>query len=185
MTAGTPHVNGDSYNADGIVLGQTPNSTYSDFSGPSDNIFYNGNGNDHGVHNASLNPQPQMTIDKILSQEDEDQSSYASINQFPAFFEQVMLPSFQAHDSFEGAQQPRVFDWMQDSDINLSENDIFGTEFIPDLDRIFDFTVPLPSYDEDHPSPLDDQESASRRAAAFQRSLWYVTALCLRLCVMF
>lgn len=88
-----------------------------------------------------------------------------------------MLPSFQAHDSFEGAQQPRVFDWMQDSDINLSENDIFGTEFIPDLDRIFDFTVPLPDYNEDHPSPLDDQESASRRAAAFQRSLWYVAII--------
>jgi hypothetical protein len=100
------------------------------------------------------------------------------LNSFPAFFEQVMLPSVEMNATSHGTQQPRgVFDFMLDTDLPFSETDIFGTDFIPDLDRIFDATALVPGFG-DLPDPqLDDHESASRRAAAFQRSFWYVIHL--------
>lgn len=112
-----------------------------------------------------------MTLDAFLPELEEPMHSYATLNQFPAFFEQVMLPSLGTDNGFEGTQQPRAFDFMQDIDFTLPENDVFGTNFIPDLDRILDMTAPFSEFDNQQTS-LDDEESASRRAAAFQKSLW-------------
>lgn len=88
-----------------------------------------------------------------------------------------MLPSIGAEDSFQETQQPRVFDFMQNTDFTLAENDIFGTDFIPDLDRILDITAPFVGDEESQQLVLDDQDSARLRAAAFQRSLWWVYSI--------
>ncbi|KAJ5681350.1 uncharacterized protein N7477_001290 [Penicillium maclennaniae] len=83
-----------------------------------------------------------------------------------------MLPGLESEDVFQETQQPRVFDFMHDTDFAMSDNDLFGTEFIPDLDRILDTMGPFPELEDQQQSPQDDQDSARRRAAAFQRSLW-------------
>ena len=82
-----------------------------------------------------------------------------------------MLPTLGTDNGLQGTQQPRAFDFMQDIDFTLSENDVFGTNFIPDLDKILDMAGPFSDLDKQQ-SSLDDIESASQRAAAFQKSLW-------------
>ncbi|KAJ5481159.1 hypothetical protein N7539_007053 [Penicillium diatomitis] len=67
---------------------------------------------------------------------------YSPLNGFPAFFEQVMLPGPEVNENVPTTQQPRVFDFTQDTEFSLSDNDIFGIDFIPELDKILD--VPLP-----------------------------------------
>lgn len=145
----------------------TPGSGPSEFSVPPASVSYSGSGD---IYETSMTSQADLTLDPFIPQR--DMHAFSNLNSFPAFFEQVMLPSLE-EDSFQGTQQPRVFDFMQDTDFTLADHDIFGTDFIPDLDRILDTTIPLAGFEDSQQSLLDDQESASRRAAAFQRSLWY------------
>lgn len=128
-------------------------------------------GNNNNISDSGLGSHAEMTFDDFPPPNDDDMQSCSSFNHFPAFFEQVMLPGLEAENGPQGTQQPRLFDFMQDNDFTFAGNDIFGTDFIPDLDKILDSAGPLPNLDNSHPSP-DDQESASRRAAAFQRSIW-------------
>ena len=83
-----------------------------------------------------------------------------------------MLPGLEADNAAQGQQQPRVFDFMQDTDFTFSDTDIFGTDFIPDLDKVLDVPMAFSGFEDPQQPPLDDQNSASQRAAAFGRSLW-------------
>lgn len=114
--------------------------------------------------------------DEVLPTVSGDFSHHPALNEFPAFFEQVMLPDLETNNIFHDTQQPRVFDFWQDQDVNLLENDIFDTEFIPDFDKIFDLPAlpPLSEFDNLGQTPPDDQQSIRHRTAAFQRSLWFV-----------
>ncbi|KAJ5288226.1 hypothetical protein N7478_003912 [Penicillium angulare] len=113
--------------------------------------------------------QTHMSLNDFLPPGTDEIGPSFAIDRFPAFFEQVMLPGFEACNTLQETQQPRVFDLMQDNDITPFDNGVFGTDFMPELDNVFDATGSLVGFGENHPSPLDDQESASRRAAAFQR----------------
>ncbi|CAI7608165.1 unnamed protein product [Penicillium manginii] len=145
----------------------TPDSGPSDFSVPPASASYSGSAD---IYDTSMTSQTDLSIDTFIPQN--EMHSYSNLNNFPAFFEQVMLPNIGAEDSFQDTQQPRAFDFMQDTDFTLAEYDIFGTDFIPDLDRILDTTAPLVGFEDSREPLLDDQESARLRAAAFQRSLW-------------
>lgn len=147
----------------------TPDSGHSDFSVPPASVSYSGSGD---IYDTSMTSQTDLPLDTFIPQN--GVHSYSNLNNFPAFFEQVMLPSIGAEDSFQETQQPRAFDFMQDTDFTQAEYDIFGTDFIPDLDRILDTTVPFVGFEDSQQPLLDDQDSARLRAAAFQRSLWYV-----------
>jgi hypothetical protein len=153
------------------ALTATPSSEHSDFSVPPPASYTRSM---HDMYDSSLTGQPEMALDTaFLPRHQEPMVSYAALNQFPAFFEQVMLPSLDTENGLQGTQQPRAFDFMQDIDFTLSDNDVFGTKFIPDLDKILDMAAPFSEFDNQQSSP-DDEESASRRAAAFQKSLWCV-----------
>lgn len=90
-----------------------------------------------------------------------------------------MFPNVDLVNSSLETQQPRgVFDFMLDTDFGLSEDDLFDTNFIPDLDRILDNTAPVPGFEDLHGKQLENRESASQRVAAFQRSFWYVFPYC-------
>ncbi|KAJ5531909.1 hypothetical protein N7494_008461 [Penicillium frequentans] len=149
------------------ALTATPQSDHSGFSAPPPAYT----GSMHDIYDPSLTTRPEMTLDNFLPGDQEPVHSYATLNQFPAFFEQVMLPTLGTDNGLQGTQQPRAFDFMQDIDLTLSENDVFGTNFIPDLDKILDMAGPFSDLDKQQ-SSLDDIESASQRAAAFQKSLW-------------
>lgn len=149
------------------ALTATPQSDHSGFSAP--RPAYTGSIDD--IYDPSLTTRPEMTLDNFLPGDQEPVHSYATLNQFPAFFEQVMLPTLGTDNGLQGTQQPRAFDFMQDIDFTLSENDVFGTNFIPDLDKILDMAGPFSDLDKQQ-SSLDDIESAGQRAAAFQKSLW-------------
>ncbi|KAJ5632014.1 hypothetical protein N7490_008353 [Penicillium lividum] len=149
----------------------TPGSDHSGFNVPPPSVSYTGS--IHDIYDSALGSQSGMTLDTFFPADQEESSLYSSLNQFPAFFEHVMLPNMGTDMAIQGTQQPRAFDFMQDIDFTLSPNDVFGTSFIPDLDKILDMAVPFSEIDQQ--SSLDDQESASRRADAFQRSLWLWT----------
>ncbi|KAJ5573302.1 hypothetical protein N7450_010286 [Penicillium hetheringtonii] len=145
----------------------TPSSAHSTFGGASGSASFSANGD---IYETSLTSQADLSLDSFIPSREMD--TLSNLNSFPAFFEQVMLPSLIQTNSTQETQQPRVFDFMQDTDFTLAEHDIFGTDFIPDLDRIFDPTMPFPGFESSQQPLLDDQDSARRRAAAFQRSLW-------------
>jgi hypothetical protein len=142
-------------------------STPSDFSVPPASVSYSGSGD---ISHTSITSQTDLAHDTLITQS--EMYSYSNLKNFPAFFEQVMLPSIGAEDSFQETQQPRTFDFMQDADFSLAEYDIFGTDFIPDLDRILDTVAPFVGFEDSQKPLLDGQDSARLRAAAFQRSLW-------------
>lgn len=145
----------------------TPDSGPSDFSVPPASVSYSSSGD---IYDANMSSRADLAHDTLITQS--EMYSYSNLNNFPAFFEQVMLPSIGAEDSFQETQQPRAFDFMHDADFTLAEYDIFGTDFIPDLDRILDTTAPFVGFEDSRKPLLDDQDSARLRAAAFQRSLW-------------
>lgn len=149
----------------------TPGSIHSTLGGISGSTSYSTNGD---IYETSLTSQANLSLDSFIPSREVD--AYSNLNNFPAFFEQVMLPSLVQTNSFQETQQPRVFDFMQDTDFTIAEHDIFGTDFIPDLDRIFDPTMPFAGFEDSQQPLLDDQDSARRRAAAFQRSLWYLSS---------
>jgi hypothetical protein len=122
------------------------------------------------MYDSNIAPPGEMALEAFIPQR--NVQAYSPLNGFPAFFEQVMLPGLEADDAAHGPQQPRVFDFMQDTDFTFSDTDIFGTDFIPDLDKILDIPIAVSEFEDPQQSPPDDQESASRRAAAFGRSLW-------------
>ncbi|KAJ5096575.1 hypothetical protein N7456_007296 [Penicillium angulare] len=152
-----------------MPLVATPNSSRSELSVHA-TVSHTWSNDD--LQDSGLGPQTHVSLDDFLPPGSNEMDPFSAINQFPAFFEQVMLPGLEACNTLPETQQPRVFDFMQDNDITLFDSDIFGTDFMPELDKIFDATGSLVGFGENHLSPLDDQESASRRAAAFQRSLW-------------
>ncbi|KAJ5778761.1 hypothetical protein N7520_002007 [Penicillium odoratum] len=154
-----------------LGLAATPGSDRSGFNVPPPSVSYTGS--IHDISDFALASQSGMILDTFFPAGQEETSLYSSLNQFPAFFEHVMLPNKGADKAIQGTQQPRAFDFMQDIDFTLSPNDVFGTSFIPDLDKILDMAAPFSEIDQQ--SSLDDQESASRRADAFQRSLWLWT----------
>ncbi|KAJ5882443.1 uncharacterized protein N7529_001115 [Penicillium soppii] len=147
------------------VLAATPDSDCSGFGVSPSTVSYTGSIYEN---DSALTSQPKMTLGTFLPEDQREDRTYSTPGQFPAFFEHVMLPSL-GTDTLP-IQQPPAFEFMQDIDFALSENDVFGTSFIPDLDKIIDMSAPF--CDIDQQSTPDDQESASRRAAAFQRSLW-------------
>jgi hypothetical protein len=149
------------------VLAATPDSDCSGFGVSPSTVSYTGSIYEN---DSALTSQPKMTLGTFLPEDQREDRTYSTPGQFPAFFEHVMLPSL-GTDKLP-IQQPPAFEFMQDIDFALSENDVFGTSFIPDLDKIIDMSAPF--CDIDQQSTPDDQESASRRAAAFQRSLWWV-----------
>ena len=151
------------------AIGTTPNSALSELSVPPASASYSGSC--HEIYNSNFDPE--LALDAFLPQA--TLPAYPNLNSFPAFFEQVMLPSVEMGATSHETQQPRgVFDFMLDTDFSFSENDLFGTDFIPDLDRILDNTPTLPGFENVQDPQLDDHESASRRAEAFQRSFWCV-----------
>ena len=151
----------------GLFAG-TPDSALSDYNMLPGSVSYPGSAHDPYESNLAHD----ISLGTFLPQG--NSQTYTPLNSFPAFFEQVMLPGLDSEDVFQETQQPRVFDFMHDNDFALSDNDLFGTEFIPDLDRILDTMAPFPELEDQQQSPQDDQDSARRRAAAFQRSLWSV-----------
>ncbi|KAJ6059305.1 uncharacterized protein N7446_008888 [Penicillium canescens] len=141
----------------------TPDSNLSDLSVPPA-TEYSGS---HEIYDSNF--AQELTLDPFLP---DTVPVYPNLNNFPAFFEQVMLPNVEMEIPQE-TQQPRgVFDFMLDTDFIFPENDLFDTNFMPDLDRILD-TGPSICGSEDLQNPqLGDHESASRRAAAFRKSFW-------------
>ncbi|KAJ5300346.1 uncharacterized protein N7443_005348 [Penicillium atrosanguineum] len=158
-----PNLNGQI--SSGLFAG-TPDSALSDYNMPPGSVSYSGSAHDPYESNLTH----ELSLDTFLPRG--NLQTYAALNSFPAFFEQVMLPGLESKDVFQETQQPRVFDFMHDTDFALTDNDLFGTEFIPDLDKILDTMGPVPELEDQQQSPQDDQDSARRRAAAFQRSLW-------------
>lgn len=124
------------------------------------------------MYDSNIAPTGEMALDPLMAHR--NPQAYSPLNGFPAFFEQVMLPGLEADDATHGLQQPRVFDFMQDTDFTFSDTDIFGTDFIPDLDKVLDVPMAFSGFEDSQQPPLDDQKSASQRAAAFGRSLWWV-----------
>ncbi|KAJ6104019.1 hypothetical protein N7523_010339 [Penicillium sp. IBT 18751x] len=162
----SPHTpNPNSQMSNGLFAG-TPNSALSNYNMPPGPVSYSGSAQDSYDSNLAHD----ISLDTFLPQG--HSQAYTPLNSFPAFFEQVMLPGLESEDVFQETQQPRVFDFMHDTEFAMSDNDLFGTEFIPDLDRILDTMGPFPELEDQQQSPHDDQDSARRRAAAFQRSLW-------------
>ncbi|KAJ5890387.1 uncharacterized protein N7473_006615 [Penicillium subrubescens] len=150
------------------TLTATPESGPSEYSVPPASESFSQN--PHELYDSSIAPAGEMALEAFIPHR--NVQSYSPLNGFPAFFEQVMLPGLDADDATHNTQQPRVFDFMQDTDFTFSDTDIFGTDFIPDLDKALDVPMAFSGFDDpQHPS-LDDQESASRRAAAFGRSVW-------------
>ncbi|PYH91316.1 hypothetical protein BO71DRAFT_304736, partial [Aspergillus ellipticus CBS 707.79] len=128
---------------------------------------------DHEMYDSSLDTRdPALMFNGLLppGQQPHDRP-YSPLNIYPAFFEQIMLSGL---DPEPAPRHPRVFDFMQDIDFDFppTENDIFGIDYLPDLDQILDTTGALRAFEFPQQPSLDDQESASHRAAAFQRSLW-------------
>jgi hypothetical protein len=123
----------------------------------------------HGIYDSNF--AQELTLDPFLP---DTVPVYPNLNNFPAFFEQVMLPNVEMEIPQE-TQQPRgVFDFMLDTDFIFPENDLFDTNFMPDLDRILDTGPSICGSEDLQNSQLGDHESASRRAAAFRKSFWYV-----------
>ncbi|KOC09725.1 hypothetical protein AFLA70_116g002921 [Aspergillus flavus AF70] len=96
-------------------------------------------GNVHERYDADVAQTSELILETVIP--DTDAQAYLPMNGFPAFFEQVMLPVVDADDAVHDTQQPRVFDFMQDTDFTFLDTDIFGTNFIPDLDKALD--VPM------------------------------------------
>ncbi|OQD63773.1 hypothetical protein PENPOL_c009G01205 [Penicillium polonicum] len=141
----------------------TPDSRLSDFSVPPATEYSGG----HEIYDANF--AQDLTVYPFIPS---TLPVYPDLNNFPAFFEQVMQPNVEMELPQE-TQQPRgVFDFMLDTDFIFPEDDLFDTNFMPDLDRIID-TGPSIYGSEDLQNPqLGDHESASRRAAAFRKSFW-------------
>ncbi|RHZ64278.1 uncharacterized protein CDV56_105872 [Aspergillus thermomutatus] len=100
-------------------------------------------------------------------------TNYQDTRGFPAFFEQIMLPSTDVMTTSQAIQQPRdVFDFMHDTDFSISGSDLFGNDFIPDLDRILDSGIPIPLDEELGDSVDENPVTTKQRVAVFQRSLW-------------
>lgn len=151
-----------------LALSGTPDSGPSEYSTVPASVCYSES--THDAYESSIVRQPDLGLGNSMSEV--SLQPYTALNNFPAFFEQVMLPGLEVQDPFQATQQPRAFDFMQDIDYTLADSDLFGTDFIPDLDKILDTVAPLPEFADAQQALPDDQESASRRAAAFQRSLW-------------
>ena len=151
------------------IVGTSPDSGLSELGGPPASVSYSGSC--HETYSSAFNDD--MALDSLLPQD--TVPSYSSLSGYPIFFEQVMLPDVNVETLPQEAHQPRgVFDFMLDTDFGFAGNDLFGTDFIPDLDRILDNTAPFPEYENLQDPQPDHHESASRRAAAFERSFWYV-----------
>ncbi|CEJ54998.1 hypothetical protein PMG11_01282 [Penicillium brasilianum] len=162
----SPHVGGPP--PDLSTLTATPESGPSEFSvpPPSDSLP----GNAHEIYDSNVASADEMALATFIPHR--NVQVYSPLNGFPAFFEQVMLPGLGAGDAVHGTQQPRVFDFNQDIDFTFTDTDIFGTDFLPDLDKVLDVPMTFTGFEDPQQSPPDEQESASRRAAAFGRSLW-------------
>lgn len=152
------------------MMGTTPDSALSELSGHPASVSYSGSC--HEAYSSTFGDE--LALGSLLPQD--TVPAYSTLSSYPVFFEQVMLPSVNMETAPHEAHQPRgVFDFMLDTDFGFAENDLFGTDFIPDLDRILDNTAPIPGFEDlQNPQP-DNHESASRRAAAFERSFWYVS----------
>ncbi|CAG8342035.1 unnamed protein product [Penicillium salamii] len=151
------------------IIGTTPESGPSELSGPPTQGPYSGGF--HEPYSSTLGND--LALDALLPQN--VIPADPNLSNFPVFFEQVMLPGVEVGmiTGSNDTHQPRgVFDFMLDTDFSFAGNDLFGTDFIPDLDRILDNSVPLPGFEDLQSKELDYQESASRRAAAFERSFW-------------
>ncbi|KAJ5819425.1 hypothetical protein N7474_005016 [Penicillium riverlandense] len=143
----------------------TPESGPSEFSVPRASAHYSGSSHDSKLGHYELGMNPFLSREGL--------QVHPALNSFPAFFEQVMQPSVEFDGVPQGTQQPRsVFDFMQDTDFTFSDSDLFGTDFIPDLDRIIDTRTPFSTLQHTQDPGLDADESARRRVEAFQRSLW-------------
>ncbi|CAI7637538.1 unnamed protein product [Penicillium viridicatum] len=141
----------------------TPDSRLSDFSVPPATEYSSG----HEIYDATF--AQDLTLDPFIPS---TLPVYPDLNNFPAFFEQVMLPNEEMELPQE-TQQPRgVFDFMLDTDFIFPENDLFDTNFMPDLNRILDTGPSICGSEDIRNHQLGDHESASRRAAAFRKSFW-------------
>lgn len=154
---------------------ETPGSRYSDISAP----LYSNAGDVQELSNQELVQLGELNIDRNLPDVSGHSITGPVLNSFPVFFEQVMLPGTETDDNFHEMQQPRVLEFWQDQYFNNPDEDVFGADFIPDLNQFFDLpTLPsLPVAEDIGHTPPDSQESTRYRAAAFQRSLWCVENL--------
>ncbi|CAG8172161.1 unnamed protein product [Penicillium olsonii] len=149
------------------IIGTTPDSGLSELGAPSAQDQYSVSCQEP----YSSNFGNELVLDPLLAQD--TVPSYPTLSSFPVFFEQVMLPGVDAVTAPHETHQPRgVFDFMLDTDFSFAGNDLFGTDFIPDLDRILDNSAPIFGFEDASSKELNHQEAASRRAAAFERSFW-------------
>lgn len=100
---------------------------------------------------------------------------YREVNEFPAFFEQVMFPpGTSPGPGFQGVQQPRgVVDFMCDPEFTSPDGSLFNFDTITDLDILLGSGASPITANLGSGAPIEDQR-AKQRVAAFRRSLWYV-----------
>ncbi|KAL4807498.1 hypothetical protein BDV18DRAFT_151524 [Aspergillus unguis] len=97
--------------------------------------------------------------------------SFPDLTNFPAFFENVMMPSNIPPEN-GAAQQPRgVFDFMCDSDFASLDGGLFGQDVLMDLDQILEYN-PSPATTSSNPDISTEEQITKRRVAAFRKSLW-------------
>ncbi|KAL2808072.1 hypothetical protein BJX63DRAFT_424893 [Aspergillus granulosus] len=95
------------------------------------------------------------------------------VNEFPAFFEHVMMPSnpFPSDDNPD-VQHPRgVFDFMCEPEFTSPDAGLFGSDILMDLDKILEFN-PSPAATNANSEFSNEDQSTKQRVAAFRKSLW-------------
>ncbi|KAL2867626.1 uncharacterized protein BJX67DRAFT_80745 [Aspergillus lucknowensis] len=95
------------------------------------------------------------------------------VNEFPAFFEQVMMQSGSSNpNDTPGVQQPRgVFDFMCEPNFTSPDAGLFGSDILMDLDRMLEFN-PSPAATTSNSEIASEDLNTKQRVAAFRRSLW-------------
>jgi hypothetical protein len=103
------------------------------------------------------------------------------VNEFPAFFEHVMMPSNPfPSDDVSDVQHPRgVFDFMCEPDFTSPNAGLFGSDILMDLDKILEFN-PSPAATNVNSEFSNEDQSTKQRVAAFRESLWYVVKIIFR-----
>ncbi|KAL2833130.1 hypothetical protein BJY01DRAFT_94919 [Aspergillus pseudoustus] len=95
------------------------------------------------------------------------------VNEFPAFFEHVMMPSNPfPSDDIPHVQHPRsVFDFMCEPEFTSPNAGLFGSDILMDLDRILEFN-PSPAVTNVNSDLSHEDQNTKQRVAAFRKSLW-------------
>ncbi|KAL3467681.1 hypothetical protein BJX64DRAFT_273736 [Aspergillus heterothallicus] len=95
------------------------------------------------------------------------------VNEFPAFFEHVMMPSNPfPTDELSDVQQPRgVFDFMCEPEFTSPNAGLFGSDILMDLDKILEFN-PSPAATNANSESSIEAQNTKQRVSAFRKSLW-------------